>query len=193
VAEHYREAHREVRLLRRVGERGLSSAVIAGFDRARGDVLAAMDGDLSHDPAILPRLVQAVEAGADVAVGSRRIPGGGAEPWPWHRRRLSDLATALARLTVAVPLADPMSGYFALRRSVFEAVRGRVRPRGYKILLEIVCRAGPLRVVELPYVFRDRRQGVSKVGLRVGLQYLESLWALRQESARRDGRLATHA
>src|SRR5262245_60851865 len=193
VAQRYGDACPAVRLLRRTGERGLGSAVIAGFDRARGDVLVVMDGDLSHDPAILPRLAQAVEAGADVAVGSRRIPGGGAEPWPWHRRRLSDLATALARVTLAVPLADPMSGYFALRRGVFEAVRARIRPRGYKILLEIVCRAGPLRIVEVPYVFRDRRQGVSKASLRVGLQYLESLWALRRESVRWDGGLARHA
>jgi dolichol-phosphate mannosyltransferase len=161
--------------------------VIEGFRRARGDLLAVMDADLSHDPALLPRLVDAVLAGADVAVGSRRVPGGGADNWPWHRRKASDLATALARWWLGVRVCDPMSGYFVLRRAVFDGVRERLQPRGYKILLEIVCRAGAVEVVELPYVFRDRQQGVSKVSLRVGWELLRSLWQLRAVR-RRDGR-----
>ena len=178
-ASDYARAHPEVHVLRRTRERGLSAAVIDGFHRARGDLLAVMDADLSHDPALLPRLVDAVIGGADVAVGSRRVPGGGADNWPWHRRKASDLATALARWWLRVRLADPMSGYFVLRRAVFEGVRERLRPRGYKVLLEIVCRAGAVEVVELPYVFRDRQQGVSKVSLRVGWELLTSLWQLR--------------
>jgi dolichol-phosphate mannosyltransferase len=184
AAARYGEAHPEVRVIRRTTARGLSGAVIEGFRRATGDVLAVMDADLSHDPALLPRLVDAVHAGADVAVGSRRIPGGGAERWPWHRRRASDAATALARWWLQVPLADPMSGYFVLHRRVFERVDERLLPRGYKVLLEIVCRAGPLRLVELPYVFRDRRQGVSKLSLRVAGEFLASVWTLSRPSVR---------
>jgi dolichol-phosphate mannosyltransferase len=186
-ASGYARSHPEVHVVRRTGERGLSAAVIEGFRRARGDLLAVMDADLSHDPALLPRLVDAVLAGADVAVGSRRVPGGGADNWPWHRRKASDLATALARWWLGVRVCDPMSGYFVLRRAVFEGVRERLQPRGYKILLEIVCRAGAVEVVELPYVFRDRQQGVSKVSLRVGWELLRSLWQLRAVR-RRDGR-----
>jgi dolichol-phosphate mannosyltransferase len=144
-----------------------------------------MDADLSHDPALLPRLVDAVIGGADVAVGSRRVPGGGADNWPWHRRKASDVATALTRWWLRVRLSDPMSGYFVLRRAVFEGVRERLQPRGYKILLEIVCRAGPVEAVELPYVFRDRQQGVSKVSPRVGWELLTSLWQLRAMRHRR--------
>jgi dolichol-phosphate mannosyltransferase len=185
LASDYARAHPDVHVIRRTSERGLSAAVIEGFHQARGDLLAVMDADLSHDPALLPRLVDAVTGGADVAVGSRRVPGGGADRWPWHRQRASDVATVLARWWLRAPLADPMSGYFVVRRAVFDRVRGRLHPRGYKILLEIVCRAGALKVVELPYVFRDRRQGVSKASPRVGWEFLTSLWALRAGRDRR--------
>ena len=185
VVAEYGERYPEVHLIRRLGERGLSSAVITGFCHSRGDLLGVMDADLSHDPAVLPALVDAVLAGADVAVGSRRVPGGGADVWPWFRRLASNGATALARWALGTPLADPMSGYFALRRDVFESVHDRLQPRGYKILLEIVGRADPLKVVELPYVFRDRRQGVSKVSPQVAAAYLVSLWALRRAAQAR--------
>jgi dolichol-phosphate mannosyltransferase len=191
VAEEYRRSHPEVAVVRRVGERGLSGAVIEGFRRARGDLLAVMDADLSHDPALLPYLVGAVEAGAELAVGSRRVPGGGADVWPWYRRLASNGATLLARWTLGIQLADPMSGYFVVRRHVFEAVRERLQPRGYKILLEIVARAESLTLVELPFVFRDRRQGVSKVSLHVAAEYLKSLWYLRRAANPRRRRSAS--
>jgi dolichol-phosphate mannosyltransferase len=184
-ASDYARSHPEVHVIRRTSQRGLSAAVIEGFRRARGELLAVMDADLSHDPALLPRLVDAVIGGADVAVGSRRVPGGGADNWPWHRRKASDVATALTRWWLRVRLHDPMSGYFVLRRAVFEGVRERLQPRGYKILLEIVCRAGSVEAVELPYVFRDRQQGVSKVSPRVGWELLTSLWQLRAMRHRR--------
>jgi len=180
VASTYANSHPEIFVLRRIGERGLSSAVVAGFMKATGDVLAVMDADLSHDPSLLPRLIDAVDAGADMAVGSRRVPGGGADNWKWHRRKTSDVATALAKWWLAAPLSDPMSGYFALRRSVFESVSGAMQNEGYKILLEIVCRARPKKIVELPYVFHDRRQGVSKLTPKVGAEFLKSLWELRR-------------
>ena len=185
AAAAYGVVHPEVKVLRRRTKRGLSSAVVSGFQQAAGGALAVMDADLSHDPALLPALVDAIEAGADVAVGSRRVSGGGADVWPWHRRLASHAATHVARWALDIPLADPMSGYFVLRREVFDAIRGQVAPQGYKILLEIVSRAGPLRITELPYVFRDRRQGVSKVSLPVALAYLRSLWALRRAERRR--------
>src|SRR5262245_37919576 len=178
-ASDYARSHPELHVIRRTRERGLSAAVIEGFRQARGDLLAVMDADLSHDPALLPRLVDAVIDGADVAVGSRRVPGGGADNWPWHRRTASDVATALTRWWLRLGLRDPMSGYFVLRRTVFEEVRASLQPRGYKILLEIVSRAGAVKTVELPYLFRDRQQGVSKVSLRVGWELLTSLWQLR--------------
>lgn len=185
IAGEHAKSHPEVTLVRRRNERGLSGAVIEGFRQARGELLAVMDADLSHDPALLPSLVDAVLAGADMAVGSRRVPGGGADLWPWYRRLASHTATGLARWALRVPLADPMSGYFVVRRDVFESVRERLRTRGYKILLEIVARTDPLKIVELPYVFRNRRQGVSKMSARVATQYLTTLWMLRRDARSR--------
>jgi len=180
VVSTYANSHPEIFVLRRIGERGLSSAVVAGFVKATGNVLVVMDADLSHDPSLLPFLIDAIDAGADMAVGSRRAPGGGADNWKWHRRKTSDVATSLAKWWLGAPLSDPMSGYYALRRSVFESVSGALQNEGYKILLEIVCRAQPKKIVELPYVFHDRRQGVSKLTPRVGAEFLKSLWKLRR-------------
>ena len=154
-----------LRLLRRTMDRGLSPAVVEAFGVAAGRFLAVMDADRSHDETILPALIRAVEGGAEVSVGSRRVPGGGADKWPWYRRWASGSATGLARILLGLSLRDPMSGFFVLRREVFERGRSRLRPRGYKILLELVVRAQvlPSRVVEIPYVFKDRRQGYSKL------------------------------
>ncbi len=179
IARDYARDHPRVRVHRRITDRGLSSAILEGFRLAGGDVLGVMDADLSHDENILPRLLDALERGADMAVASRRIPGGGAEKWPWYRRLTSSFATVLARSVLPQRLSDPMSGYFLLRRGVYERVRGRLRPRGYKILLEIVTRAAPLKIAEVPFVFRDRRSGYSKLSAFVILSYLESLFELR--------------
>jgi dolichol-phosphate mannosyltransferase len=184
LVERFSAGRPNVSLVRRREERGLSSAVITGFDKATGGVLCVMDADLSHDPALLPKLVDAVEAGADAAIGSRRVPGGGADHWPWYRRAASDAATRLARWWLGVDLSDPMSGYFAVRREVYERVRGRMKPKGYKILLELVCRAAPLKMVELPFVFKDRQQGISKVSPKVAREFLLSLWELGRERRR---------
>ncbi|MDD4003627.1 MAG: glycosyltransferase [Elusimicrobiaceae bacterium] len=169
-----------VRLLLRETGFGLSSAVIDGFKIARGRFLGVMDADLSHDAAILPELVRGVELGAQLAVGSRRVPGGGADKWPWHRKLYSNAATWAARLWLGTAISDPMSGYFIVRREVFEEIAGSLNPKGYKILLEIATRAGVSAVLEVPFVFRDRRQGYSKLSGRVASQYLEMLWDLRK-------------
>ena len=189
AAGEYAKAHPEVRVIRRRGVRDLSGAVMDGFSVARGDVLGVMDADLSHDPGILVSLWKAVEGGREIAVGSRRVPGGGAENWPWHRRLASSFATFLARFFLGVPLSDPMSGYFMISRPVYEKVKGRVRPRGYKILLEIVARSGCRSIAEVPYVFKDRQRGESKLGAGVIKDYVLMLsrlgWELRADRLRK--------
>ncbi len=167
-----------LRVDRRMNTRGLSAAVLRGFALARGRILGVMDADLSHDAMILPKLIQAVEDGADIAIGSRRVPGGGADHWPWFRQAASSLATAICRQALRVPIADPMSGFFCLRRSVFESCAENMNPRGYKILLELYCRSRPDNVVEIPFVFQDRRQGVSKLSWNVIQDYFLSLLTL---------------
>jgi dolichol-phosphate mannosyltransferase len=160
-----------LRCMERPQKMGLASAVMDGFSAAAGEVLVAMDADLSHDEKILPALVAAIEDGADVAVGSRFVEGGGMEGWPRRRQAASALATAVARVLLHVRAHDPMSGYFAVRREVFDRVRPRLRPRGYKILLEILVRAAPLRVAEVGFIFVDRVRGKSKLSTAVAREY----------------------
>lgn len=179
VAEEYSRKDKRVRVIRRISDRGLSSAVVEGFRHARGRVLGVLDADLSHDSAILPEMMRRIQEGADAVVGSRRIAGGGADRWPWHRRLTSNMATAIAKAVIPLPISDPMSGYFLVRRQVFERVEPRLRPEGYKILLEILWRARPLRIEEVPFVFKDRRQGHSKLTPTVMFHFLKSLLKLR--------------
>ncbi|MFH1618440.1 MAG: glycosyltransferase, partial [bacterium] len=179
VAEACAKHAPEVRVLRRMHSRGLSGAVVDGFNIARGRFLGVMDADLSHDPKILPLMLEAVRNGADFAVGSRRVAGGGADKWPWFRRLYSNVGTLFAKAFLNVPMADPMSGYFMTRRELFEEVRPGLNPKGYKILMELVVRSGTISIREIPFIFRDRKQGQSKLTSRVAGKYLEMLWDLR--------------
>lgn len=139
---------------------GLASAVIDGAAGARGKVVTVMDADLSHPPELLPAMVAAIEGGADVAIASRYVPGGGVEDWPVLRRMLSVAATRLARTVLRLRVRDPLSGFFAARTSLFtdRAYFGL----GYKLLVEVLVRH-PGRTVEIPYRFTDRRRGHSKL------------------------------
>jgi dolichol-phosphate mannosyltransferase len=163
-----------VRLITRVGERGLSSAVLRGFAEARGRWLLCMDADLSHPPEALPELLAAVrEPGVEFVIGSRYVPGGSTdETWGVFRWLNSQVATLLARPFTAA--RDPMAGFFALPRSVFERAAG-LSPIGYKIGLELIvkCRCQVLR--EVPIHFSDRKFGQSKLSFREQLRYLRHL------------------
>jgi dolichol-phosphate mannosyltransferase len=172
-------SHSWTKLIRRTEDRGLSSAVVRGIAEASGEFLGVMDADGQHDERILPQLVAALEGGAELALGSRRVPGGGMQDWPWYRRVTSSVATGMAKLFLGVRLSDPMSGYFALRRSVFERCRKALKPRGYKILLELAYKGHPTKVVDVPFVFKDRRAGVSKLTGAVVVDYLRMLVSLR--------------
>jgi dolichol-phosphate mannosyltransferase len=163
-----------VRVLVRKGRHGLSSAVLEGVGMARAPVVCVMDADLSHPPEAVPLLYFEVVSGADIAVGSRLVGGGGVEDWPLGRRLISKGATLLAR--PLTPVHDPMSGFFCFRRSIISGAR--LEPEGYKILLEILARCDIVRAVEVPYVFRDRRFGKSKLNGRVMRQYLGHLLRL---------------
>lgn len=161
-----------VKVLRRVGKTGLASAVVDGFKAARGDIIGVMDADLSHPPAALPALLDAIRrGGADLAIASRLVPGGGTEGWPRTRKLTSRVATALARPLTRV--RDPLSGCFFFRREVIAGVG--LRPRGYKIGLEILVRGNARRIVEVPIIFRDRTVGMSKLSMKQNLEYLVQL------------------
>lgn len=163
-----------VRMVRRTGERGLSSAVVRGFTEATGDILVCMDADLSHPPEALPRLIQEVESqNVDFVIGSRYVPGAGTdEHWGMFRRLNSKVATWLARPLTTVK--DPMSGFFALRKSTFDR-RDVLNPIGYKIGLELLVKCRCRNVREVPIHFADRRFGHSKLNLKEQWSYLRHL------------------
>jgi dolichol-phosphate mannosyltransferase len=160
-----------VTVLRRAGKAGLASAVAAGFAAAKGDMLVVMDADLSHPPEVVPALVAAIDGGADLAVGSRYVKGGGVMDWPLKRRVVSRIACLMGN--ALVPVRDATSGFFALRRSVIEGVA--LNPIGFKIGFEVIARGRYKKVVEVPYTFRDRELGASKFGRREIMQYVVQL------------------
>lgn len=168
-----------LRVVERVGRRGLSSAVIEGWLAGRGDVLAVADADGQHDLSILPQLVQAVEQGAAVAIGSRYTEGGSTGTWGGSRLALSKTATTLTGLLCPSPVTDPMSGFFAVSRQAFDKVVHTLRPKGFKLLMEVLVHLPKeARLAERPYTFRERRAGTSKMSLRVEVEFLESLYDL---------------
>ncbi|MGJ3649941.1 glycosyltransferase [Sphingomonas sp. GlSt437] len=153
-----------VRCLRRVGRRGLASAVIEGAMAANGAVIAVMDADFQHDETILPAMYAAIAAGADVAVGTRYALGGGTGEWDERRVRMSSFATRIARALIGNRTTDPMSGFFMARRDVFAASIYNLSNQGFKILLDLLASyPGKLKVVDVPYTFRNRRAGDSKI------------------------------
>jgi len=169
-----------VRVVRRVGERGLSTAVIRGWQAARGDVLAVIDADLQHPPEVTLALWSEVDRGADLAVASRHVEGGGVSDWSALRRVLSRGAQLLGLFLlpgVVGRVSDPMSGYFMVRRAAIEGAA--MSPLGYKILIEVLGRGSIRWIAEVPYVFRERLEGESKVTWRLYVEYLRHLLRLR--------------
>lgn len=165
-------ASRPVRVLRRAGKLGLSSAVIDGFGFARGSVLGVMDADGSHDPAAIPRLVDAVARdGYELAVGSRYIAGGQIKDWPLLRLVISRGAVLLA--SPLTPIRDITSGYFFIRRDVIDGVK--LNPIGFKIGLEVFVKGRFDRYCEVPYTFVNRVQGKSKLTLKQVWEYVVQL------------------
>lgn len=156
-----REQALPMTVVHRSAKSGLASAVIDGAAVARGEVLTVMDADLSHPPELLPALSGAIAGGAEIAVASRYVPGGGIEGWPLPRRVVSWGATRLARGLLRLRVADPLSGFFAARRQVLTG--GTYLGLGYKLLVEILATHPSARVVEIPYKFVDRRYGESKL------------------------------
>jgi dolichol-phosphate mannosyltransferase len=177
TAERVREIARQdrrIRCLQRIGRRGLSSACTEGMLASSARYLAVMDADCQHDEAALPRMLEILKRGdADIVVGSRYTDGGGIGDWNAGRAKMSRFATRLSRLVIKQDLSDPMSGFFALRADVLNpAVRG-LSNLGFKILLDLLASSpDPLRLKEVPYEFRNRHAGESKMDSQAMWDYL---------------------
>jgi dolichol-phosphate mannosyltransferase len=163
-----------VRCIRRIGRRGLSGACIEGILAASAPYAAVIDADLQHDEAQLPKMLALLQSGeAELVVGSRYIEGGSADSFDRQRAGASALATEVAKRVLRVQIADPMSGFFMIRRDRFEQLAPQLSTQGFKILLDIVATArGELRVKEVPYTFGSRLHGESKLDSMVALDFL---------------------
>jgi dolichol-phosphate mannosyltransferase len=165
-----------VRFLHRIGRRGLAAAVVEGILATISPVVAVMDCDLQHDETLLPKMLSELTA-ADCAivVASRYMASGSVGNWDRSRQLFSRVATSLAEFVLPTPLTDPMSGFFMIRRNAFDQVVRRLSNQGYKILLDILLSGPKLRVTEIPYTFRARSHGESKLDTTAVLDYLALL------------------
>ncbi|UUY00188.1 glycosyltransferase family 2 protein [Sphingomonas sp. J315] len=168
-----------VRVVQRIGRRGLSSATIEGMCATAAPFVAVIDGDMQHDETLLPKMLDALRAddSVDVAIGSRFVEGGGTGEWDRDRVAKSELATRISRKVLKADLSDPMSGFFMVRSEVVRAIIPHLSAIGFKILLDILT-ASPraLKFVELPYVFRTRQTGESKLDHVVAMEFLIALY-----------------
>lgn len=185
IADRLAGSDPRVSVLHRSGKLGIGSAYIEGFRiglREGYDVLVQMDTDLSHDPRYLADFLAALDAGADVVLGSRNIPGGGVEGWGPGRHLLSKGGSLYSRTILGLPLRDLTSGYKAWRREALEAIElGGVQSEGYSFQIEMTWRAVKrgFRVTEVPIVFVDRRAGKSKMSRQIFAEAVLMVWKLR--------------
>ncbi|MDH5686562.1 MAG: polyprenol monophosphomannose synthase [Candidatus Bathyarchaeota archaeon] len=178
LAKELAEVYGNIRVIQRPGKMGLGSAVVDGVKAARGEFIAVMDADLQHPPDLLPRMFEQTKNGCSLAVASRYVDGGRIEGWSIWRRLVSLAAVKFAHLLLPKTrrIRDPMSGCFMLEKKCQKGVD--FNPIGYKILLEMLVKGDYSGIVEVPYTFRPRRQGESKLDLFVVWNYVRHLLRL---------------
>lgn len=166
-----------IKPIRRTEEKGLGTAVVKGFEESTGERIIVMDGDLQHPPEKLSEIYEKLKDN-DLVIASRKKEGGGVEDWPLHRKLISRGAEFLSRVLLeeSRTTSDPMSGFFGLRRTVIEDVK--LRPEGYKILLEVLEKGNYETMDEVPYLFESREEGSSSLGMAEYIKYLRHLFKL---------------
>lgn len=198
IADELSRQNPSVTVLHRSEKQGLGPAYAAAFDlllAGESEVIVEMDADFSHDPADLPRLVDAVASGADLAIGSRYVPGGATPDWPLIRRSISKGGNLYARTMLGIPVRDATAGFRAFRREALARLPyGEAEASGYGFQVEMAWRAHQtgLAITEVPISFRDRTRGKSKMGLRIVLEAMRlvTFWGLGRMFQSRSGRAA---
>lgn len=188
VVDELAELDPRIEVIHRLSKSGIGPAYAAGFDRAlanRAQVVVEMDADFSHNPNDLPRLLEAIEGGADLAIGSRYVPGGSTPDWPRLRQAISRGGNTYARAMLAIPIRDATAGYRAFRASALAGLPyHQAQASGYGFQVEMAWRAitSGLAVVEIPVVFRDRAHGKSKMNGRIVAEamVLVTVWGVRR-------------
>ena len=172
IVNELKKTKTNVSLLVRKSDHGLSQSVADGFLHASSDVFVVIDADLSHPPVLIPKMYGEIRAGSDVVIGSRYMEGGGIKKWPLKRRVISLGATFLGRLLFP-DITDPVSGFFAIRKSV--VAQAQLKPRGYKILLEVLGKGIWENDKEIPFEFSDREIGASKLKIKTIIEYAQQV------------------
>ncbi len=164
-------------IIHRTTKKGLSSAILNGIQQAKGNTIVVMDSDFSHPPQIIPRMIDSLKKyHCDIVVASRYIKGGKIIGWPLKRTMMSKMATTIAKKGLGVKTADPMSGFFAFKRSIIKGLK--FDAIGYKMLLEILVKTKGVTVKEIPYTFSNRKLGSSKVTISTAYDYAKSVLKL---------------
>ncbi|MES2057511.1 MAG: glycosyltransferase family 2 protein [Pseudomonadota bacterium] len=179
AAREIARSDRRVRVIQRIGRRGLSSACIEGMCATAAPVVAVIDGDLQHDEMILPQMLDALQKDEtlDVVIGSRFVDGGGTGDWDRDRVAKSAFATKLSRQVLKADLSDPMSGFFMIRTQIVRDLAPHLNAIGFKILLDLMTGSTrALKFLELPYTFRVRTEGESKLDYVVAMEYLIAIY-----------------
>jgi len=158
----------KIKLIKRRGKRDLSLSVLEGFKKASGEILGVMDADLSHPPELIPKILKELEDN-DFVIASRKISGGEIKEWSLKRKIFSGFATFLAK-TLVPKVSDPLSGFFFFKKKIIEGVK--LSPIGYKICLEILVKGNYQKLKEIPYVFKNRLFGKSKLNFKIILKFL---------------------
>jgi dolichol-phosphate mannosyltransferase len=171
-----------VKVLVRQGEKGLATAVVHGLKSASGKIIGVMDADLQHPPEVLPQLIKAVDGGADMAVASRYVPGGGCPNWGLTRKIISKVALTISHLLLPATrkVKDPLTGFFMFRRDNVNA--DKLKPTGWKISLEIMLMGDFRHIVEVPFIFEERSAGQSKLNSKQQIEYLKHLLSLMRRT-----------
>jgi len=172
IVEEIKNTKDNLNLIVRSTDRGLSQSVAEGFSHASSDIFVVIDADMSHPPVLIPKMYYEIRNGYDVIIGSRYMEGGGIKKWPLKRRIISLGATFLGRLLFP-DISDPVSGFFAVKKSVVSGAQ--LKPRGYKILLEVLGKGTWERDKEIPFEFVDREIGSSKLKIRTIVEYAQQV------------------
>jgi len=166
-----------IEIIHRKAKEGLGSAILKGIQHAKGDTIVVMDCDFSHPPHIIPKLIESIKKYQyDIAVASRYIKGGKIQGWSLKRKTMSKFATLIAKKGLGIDTKDPMSGFFAFKRSIIKGLN--IDAIGYKFLLEILVKTRSVNIKEIPYTFQDRKFGSSKVSIKTIFDYYRSVWKL---------------
>jgi len=166
-----------IEIIHRKAKDGLGSAILKGIQQAKGDTIVVMDGDFSHPPQIIPKLIESIKKYQyDIAVASRYIKGGKIQGWSLKRKTMSKFATLIAKKGLGINTKDPMSGFFAFKRSIIKGLN--IDAIGYKFLLEILVKTKDVNIKEIPYTFQNRELGSSKLSIRTIFDYYRSVWRL---------------